>query len=527
MQRVKNMLSRMQNLSESRLAGGVTLLVSIGIFLALTLTRLTASSIWFDEAFSAYIIRFDWADLTHYTAIDVHPPLYYYLLKLWSLLFGSSLASLRAMSVFLGVVAIVLLYFLVKKVFKRPAAMLSVLMLSISPMFVRYGVEMRMYMLVCVIAIAATMVFAKLLQTNKRRWYLIYGVLISLGMWTHYVIAVVWLAHWVYRFIYLRMSGLRGGKLLKAYLSLDWILAHVLAVGLYLPWIPVALKQMSGLSNGFWIPPVTANTPSEYVTDFLLYREATLADGWWAVLVFLTVVLALVTISRTYLSISSQNQKKMVGVIVLAIMPVAFLMLLSLYPLKSMFVDRYLMPAIIALVVLLAVAVVYSRQARLSGMLLLSVLACFILGVANVYRLGNYNRNSSDASRITMADQIVDAAIAEMPNIPIVDTGTYSYYAVAASETANQPVYFDWSLVKDDLTGSLAMMRDNKLDRGISDWDEFSSQHDYVWCTGSNHDDNVTTPQGVENWTEVKTIGIEDPLSREEIYKATLYKIDK
>ena len=205
------------------------MLVSIGIFLSLTLTRLTASSIWFDEAFSAYIIRFDWADLTHYTAIDVHPPLYYYLLKLWSLLFGSSLASLRAMSVFLGVVAIVLLYFLVKKVFKRPAAMLSVLMLSMSPMFVRYGIEMRMYMLVCVIAIAATMVFAKLLQTNKRRWYLIYGVLISLGMWTHYVIAVVWLAHWVYRFIYLRMSGLRGGKLLKTYLSLDWILAHVLA----------------------------------------------------------------------------------------------------------------------------------------------------------------------------------------------------------------------------------------------------------------------------------------------------------
>ena len=117
MQRVKNMLSRIQNLSGSRLAGGVILLVSIGIFLALTLTRLTASSIWFDEAFSAYIIRFDWADLTHYTAIDVHPPLYYYLLKLWSLLFGSSLASLRAMSVFLGVVAIILLYFLVFSTF--------------------------------------------------------------------------------------------------------------------------------------------------------------------------------------------------------------------------------------------------------------------------------------------------------------------------------------------------------------------------------------------------------------------------
>ena len=284
---------------------------------------------------------------------------------------------------------------------------------------------------------------------------------------------------------------------------------------------------MSGLSNGFWIPPVTANTPSEYITDFLLYREATLADGWWAVLVFITVVLALVAISRTYLSISSQSQKKMTGAIVLAIMPVVFLMLLSLYPLKSMFVDRYLMPAIIALVVLLAVAVVYSRQARLSGTLLLSVLVCFILGVANVYRLGNYNRNSSDASRITMADQIVDAAITEMPNIPIVDTGTYSYYAVAASETANQPVYFDWNLVKDDLTGSLAMMRDNKFDRGVSDWGEFSSQHDYVWCIGSNHDDNITAPRGVENWTEVKTIGVEDPLSGEDIYKATLYKIDK
>lgn len=48
----------------------------------LTFGGITRWSIWFDEAFSAYLMRFDMGGIMHYTAADVHPPFYYLVLKL-------------------------------------------------------------------------------------------------------------------------------------------------------------------------------------------------------------------------------------------------------------------------------------------------------------------------------------------------------------------------------------------------------------------------------------------------------------
>ena len=111
MKQVRKILKSCGDFFNSKWGGVVALVAAIGAFLALTLTRLTTASIWFDEAYSAYLTRYNLADLTHYTAIDVHPPLYYYLLKGWTNLFGNSVAAYRSLSVVLGVIALVLIYF--------------------------------------------------------------------------------------------------------------------------------------------------------------------------------------------------------------------------------------------------------------------------------------------------------------------------------------------------------------------------------------------------------------------------------
>ena len=50
-------------------------------FSVLALGNITRWSIWFDEAFSAYLIRYSYSEVAQFTATDVHPPLYYWLLK--------------------------------------------------------------------------------------------------------------------------------------------------------------------------------------------------------------------------------------------------------------------------------------------------------------------------------------------------------------------------------------------------------------------------------------------------------------
>src|SRR5690606_32782730 len=97
--------SALRELLKKPLAMWAGVIGLLGVYVALTLRTITQSSIWFDEGFSAYIVRFNYWDIARYTAADVHPPLYYWALKTWQYAFGSSEAGLRSMSVAFAVAA--------------------------------------------------------------------------------------------------------------------------------------------------------------------------------------------------------------------------------------------------------------------------------------------------------------------------------------------------------------------------------------------------------------------------------------
>src|SRR4051812_40294221 len=83
------------------------------------LYNLTALALWHDEAFSAFYIRYPWGEMIHRIGLDVHPPLYYFVLRIWSYIFGHSLLSLRSLSVVFGVATIYMGYLFVKEAFKN------------------------------------------------------------------------------------------------------------------------------------------------------------------------------------------------------------------------------------------------------------------------------------------------------------------------------------------------------------------------------------------------------------------------
>ena len=77
----------------------------LGIVLAgafLRVFHLTAESIWLDEAFSVSISGLSVPQIVQAAAPDVHPPLYYFLLHYWMMVFGTSESAVRLLSVFFG-----------------------------------------------------------------------------------------------------------------------------------------------------------------------------------------------------------------------------------------------------------------------------------------------------------------------------------------------------------------------------------------------------------------------------------------
>lgn len=535
MELAKIISRKLNHFFESKTGAITGLVASIGAFLALTLTRLSSSSIWFDESYSAYLMRYNWADLTHYTAVDVHPPFYYYLLKLWSSLFGTSPAALRSMSILFGVIALVLLFLLIKKLFSRRSAVITTFLVAVSPLFVRYGIEARMYMVVVCIALAATLVLLRALQSQRQRDYLIYGGLVALGMYTHYFTIVIWLSHWLYRYIYLKQTtGLRRQKLAHAYLSKNWLISHAVAIGLFLPWLPIAYSQFTSLASGYWIPAVTVNTPSDLLASILFYLEGNNANGWFALAAFVLLAIIIKLFRQIYHHSDPAKRLNLSLVTCLALAPPVFLFLLSLYPFKSVFVDRYLLTSAIFAVVIMGLALDQANLTKVNRKLVtmgaLLLVGCFVFGISNVYRYGNYNRYSSNASKVTMTGELIQQ-ISRPPlavaGAPIIAISNYGYYEAAVYETSSNPVYFLMSSI-DKKVGSLDMESDNKFNRGIDDINNFTDSHHRIWLIDSTDDDHVNPPVEADasRWHQLQTISVTDPISGANHYKATAYQVD-
>jgi mannosyltransferase len=77
--------------------------------LALRVWKLSDKNLGLDESISWNLTTRSVSRLIAWTAADVHPPLYYLLLKGWLWIFGDSLAALRSLSVISSLIALYLL----------------------------------------------------------------------------------------------------------------------------------------------------------------------------------------------------------------------------------------------------------------------------------------------------------------------------------------------------------------------------------------------------------------------------------
>lgn len=51
---------------------------------------------WYDEAFTGILVKDSWSNMNQMIFDDVHPPLYYWLTKLWAANFDYSSAGIRS-----------------------------------------------------------------------------------------------------------------------------------------------------------------------------------------------------------------------------------------------------------------------------------------------------------------------------------------------------------------------------------------------------------------------------------------------
>ncbi len=205
---------------------------------ALRFYRLGAQSLWSDEGNSLALAQRSFADIAARTAFDIHPPFYYWLLKIWTSLFGLSEFSARSLSAVLGVLLVPVVYQIGSRFFSRRAGLLSALFAALSPFQIYYAQEARMYMLLALLG--ATLIWLSAEMWRREHWsggwLAAYIVVATLGLYTQYAFPVM-LA--VVNATSLSILWRQKSRLQR------WILLQFVPILLYAPWLPVAYRQLT------------------------------------------------------------------------------------------------------------------------------------------------------------------------------------------------------------------------------------------------------------------------------------------
>ncbi|HID65288.1 MAG TPA: hypothetical protein EYP49_21435 [Anaerolineae bacterium] len=216
----------------------ILILVLLLIAFSLRIWGLADHNIWWDEGLANWAARLSVSDILHWTAHDVHPPLYFLLLHGWWLLVGDGEFALRFPSVLMGVLGVGLIYRLGRSLGGSKAGLLAALFLTLSRFAIAWSQEMRMYIWAATLATSALWAVVRLCQRSDWRAWIVYVTAVAGELWTLYLtISVPITANLIFPLVWLRRG--RPRRLLTR-----WVVAQLVAAALFAPWLVYALPRI-------------------------------------------------------------------------------------------------------------------------------------------------------------------------------------------------------------------------------------------------------------------------------------------
>ncbi|MBI3287420.1 MAG: glycosyltransferase family 39 protein [Chloroflexi bacterium] len=266
---------------------GETLLLGILLLaLGLRLYRLDGQSLWYDEGTSAGLATRDWVTIARNAADDIHPPLYYFLLRGWAAAVGTSEFGLRSLSVVAGTLTVLATYFLGRALFGRRVALVAAALSALSPFQVYYSQEARMYIWVTLWGVLGLLA----LWHTLRRWtvnspdkrsvltpFFLYLASTTAALYTHYfAISLVVVGNAIFlAWLYSHRERLAGR-------IAGWAAGQGTVALLYLPWLSIAggqLQRWPAISEPFSLQFLA--TESLRVLSLGTTAEASWAPWLW------------------------------------------------------------------------------------------------------------------------------------------------------------------------------------------------------------------------------------------------------
>jgi len=238
------------------LSGRTRIVVGVGVGLViaagLVLRFWTRSGLWLDEALTVDIARLPLDQIPNALKHDGAPPLYYYLLHFWIVLFGQSNVAVRSLSGVIAVITLPVAWLCGKRFGGRAVAWTLLVLLASAPFAVYYATESRMYALVILLTGCGFLALQRAVQAprpaNLVAVAVVVAALLYAQYWSVYLVAmvVIWLVASIVR---TRHHGHPEAA--------PWAALVAVAAGglLFVPWLPTFFFQTEHTGTPWAAPP--------------------------------------------------------------------------------------------------------------------------------------------------------------------------------------------------------------------------------------------------------------------------------
>ena len=289
----------------------------LSIALALRLYRLGVPSLWWDEMGQVLAVRESLIN-TLYSAQQHHgaAPIDY-LITFFVVRVNQADFILRLPAAIWGVLSVYWLYRIGKLIYSREIGMIAALLLAINPFHIRYSQELRFYSLFILLMLISSEVAWRSYHTRVKKGWILYAVLATLMLYTHYFGAFVIILHGIgilLACLEKRSMAHEKSFCLKREMGY-YIVAAGAAVILFLPWFFYDALNETGLPR--------ASVPNLELAIFrnTLYSFSGNVDVYWFVWLAFAIIGLLVTYQRS----------KVLGILfaVWLVVPIFFIILLD------------------------------------------------------------------------------------------------------------------------------------------------------------------------------------------------------
>ena len=397
--------------------GKFLFIISIVAFFALIFSPLTNVLFFVDEYYTLGLIKHPLMQGITITANDVHPPLYYILLKVCVTIF--SMFNIIFISKIVTIIPyLIILLFAGTKIKTEynwlTAGLFTFTLFSMSNFFITY-LTIRMYSWAMLFLVLSFIYLKDVLTHSDLKSWVLFTLFTLLGAYTHYYCAISSVVLYFLLLIYFYLDdNFTKGDIKKWFASV-----FVLIIG-YLPWTYILLNQVRNVTQGFWIPPIDFNA---FLNLLSFYANST-SEILMIISVIFIIVLLIIAIINIKQENNTENNYILMGMLVF-VFSLILGVIISLLS-KPILVERYLLPACAVFWLATSILIGKLKNNRLFLILFVIIILIGIAGISGIisstqsdYQIGVQNQ--------VMLDEINNANCTILCTSPgeVIQFGTY------------------------------------------------------------------------------------------------------